>query len=146
MDQTKLLAEYDITVFHDLYDFQIARTILAQLGPAVTVLGDVGCAHGLQEHVGANLLHKHFDLQDGEHVVRHFEGRVAMMRPKRIDSQTENVFPYLWQLAYGSHGKHFYPLEFMAYENHMLPETVEEFTMIANNMRFFVTSRRVCGI
>lgn len=138
MEQTNLflLMEYDACVFHELNDFHIAKTILAQLGPVVNVLGGVVLAHGLQEHIGANLLHKHFSLKDGEYILRRFEGRVAKMRPDRIDSQTGNVRPYLWQLAHGVRGKHFYPLEFVEYESHVLPEATKQFDMIANNDAF----------
>ena len=55
MNNPRLLPEYDSSAFHELYDFHIARTILAQLGPAVTALGDIVCNHMLEEAVAANL-------------------------------------------------------------------------------------------
>jgi hypothetical protein len=82
MNGPRLLPQYDVSVFHKLNDFHIARTILKQLGPAVTALGDVVCSHNLQDAVAANLLHKHFEIADSERIVRDYDGRKAYMKPR----------------------------------------------------------------
>jgi hypothetical protein len=141
MTQPRLLAEYEIDVFHSLYDFHIARTILQQLGPAVAALGDIICKYKLESHVAANLLHKHFDLQDGEYVVRWTEGRYAYMSPRPVASGSDEcILPYLWQLAEGHNGLDFYPLEFATYGAVDARAAKAEIDLIGDNTEFLTES------
>jgi hypothetical protein len=137
VDQPRLLTEYDIDVFHNLYDFHIARTILRQLGPAVSAVGDLICKYKLESHVAVNLLHKHFDLRDSEQVVRWTEGRTAYMSPRLAGECSEGcILPYLWQLADGREGRSFYPLEFATYDATDAGAARAEIRLIAKNTDF----------
>jgi hypothetical protein len=107
------LLPYDVNVFQHLNDFFIARDVLEKHRVSITRLGDIICAHGFERHVGINLLPKHFDIDEGELVVREFEtASVARMRPRMI-ADCPDVIPYVWKLGVGNHGKGFYPLEFI---------------------------------
>lgn len=137
MTYPTLILGYDPSIFDELYDFHIARTILQQLGPAVTSLGDIICEYELHEHVAANLLHKHFSLLKGERVVRETNNGIAYMRPCSYDDNPpENVLPYLWQFADGQQGRHFYPLEFAIYSVEDVEIAKTQIELISSNAQF----------
>ena len=111
-----LVVEFEPSVFHELFDFQIARVILDQLGPAVIALGDVICKHNFHADVAVNLLHKHFDIRNCELVVRKVLDGKAFMQPCTYkDDKSIDLLPYLWQYTAGPRGRHFYPLEYAEY-------------------------------
>jgi hypothetical protein len=110
------LMEYDVDVFERLPRFHVAKEFLKQHSFSRTQLGDIICAYGLESFFGINLLHKHFDVNRDEKVVREFENNVAYMRPYRAGQCPPSV-PYLWQFTSGRHGEGFYPLEFISFDD-----------------------------
>jgi hypothetical protein len=139
MNQPSLLIEYDASVFHELYEFHIARSILKQLGSAITSLGDIVCGYGLQDCVAVNLLHKHFDISDAERIVREYVGRTAYMKPQLTSHLTQGktaILPYLWQYADGRYGPHFYPLEFAEYSGNKTKQAEAEIARVCKSTEF----------
>ena len=139
MSSPSLLLKYDASVFHELYEFHIARSILKQLGLAVTALGDIVCAYGLQDCVAVNLLHKHFDISSDERVVREYVGRTAYLKPRPTSHSGEGttaVLPYLWQYADGRYGPHFYPLEFAEYAGAGIQQAEAEIARVQSSPEF----------
>lgn len=71
------------------------------------------CKHRFEDVIGINLLHKHYDIDDNEVVVRSFHGNKALMRPRLRSEIEQSVVPYLW--AYISNGLSpgWYPVEYV---------------------------------
>ena len=133
----RLVVEFEPSVFHELFDFQIARVILDQLGPAVTALGDVICEHNLHTDVAVNLLHKHFDIRKFEVVVRKIRDGKASIQPyKYKDDKSLDLLPYLWQYTDGPRGRLFYPLEYAEYLPAEIDAATRQIDKIASSKSF----------
>lgn len=59
------------------------------------------------------------------------------MSPQPTDKPPgQSMLPYLWQLAEGRDGLHFYPLEFESYDSHDAPAAKAELDVISQNTEF----------
>jgi hypothetical protein len=115
MDQEEQVSveSYDPRIFDRLSLFRTAKTLLSRNKRYIKILGDVIVTHGLHNRVGVSLLHKHFDLDQDEIVVRTIDAprRVAHARPTL---QHTDAMPYLWKTFRDPSGQlRFAPLEFV---------------------------------
>jgi|SRR5215208_1474186 len=110
------LMDYDVAVFERLERFHVAKGFLEQHRSSITQLGNILCAYGFESFFGINLLHKHFDINRDEKVVRKVDNNIAYMQPCRADQCPPSV-PYLWQFSAGRLGEGFYPLEFISFDD-----------------------------
>ena len=109
-----MLTAYSETAFAELNDFCIARdqagNNLEKIPTLVTLIEE----HQLQQDIAVSMLHKHFDLESGEYLLKDYESeRLAFIRPQS-DRRIGRV-PYLWKYdPSGANGAfHFRPLEFL---------------------------------
>src|SRR5262245_36910574 len=107
-------ATYDVRVFQGLNTEHDAVKSLARQRACLTELGATICAHQLHELIGVSLLHRHFDLQPNERLVREWRGSSFCTEPQTWDRR-EHLTPYLWKLeADCSTRWKWYPLEFVS--------------------------------
>ncbi|WP_157489070.1 hypothetical protein [Pseudofrankia sp. DC12] len=107
-------APYDPNVFDRLNEFYVAKRGLNRSREKLCPLGDIFVRHELFGVLGANLLHKHFNIDDGEVLVRRVSDNSAVTRPERY---RPDLAPYLWRpVAIGEGSWNFYPLEFLPAE------------------------------
>jgi len=108
-----IFSEYNAKVFELLPDFRTAKHSLHMNKECLKELGMVICRHGLQEHVGVSLLHRHFYLSPDERLVKDFIGNEAYIKPSKQNNI--EVVPYLWQFDQGQNleDASYNPLEFV---------------------------------
>lgn len=98
-------------MFNDLPLFQNAKKEIEALRPSLAVLGDIICKNGLENDIGVNLLHRHFELASHEALVKTVFDEYAVISPK--DSIDSSV-PYIFK----AHGDKFLPTEFISVDSH----------------------------
>lgn len=114
--------EYQFEAFGRLNAFAEAKASLRENRDRLTELGSVICKYGFEEHIGINLLHRHFDLRQGERLVRSYHDNRATMKPL-----TDSVYrpPYIWQLEDLPSGlQGLRPLEFLDPSGGTISESV----------------------
>lgn len=135
------LRGYEPSFFHSLADFHDSRSELHRSRDTIAALGSIICKYGYQDVVGVTLLHKHFEIEDDEVIVRRFVAADhALMRPEKTIQALDQAVPYLWGYSLGGdRPPGWYPLEFvewpearcagfelLAYADAMLDEIAEE--------------------
>ena len=126
---------YDPLVYKRLSRFHLAKEMLDGQQENILELGRVIRAHGLEEIIGVNLLHKHFDLRGQEMLVREFDQETASITPWQ-PPYDEQTIPYLWKMARGQDGEAFYPLEFSRYREHCRTEVRSEYEQLSTRSEF----------
>lgn len=129
------IKEYDPMVFSKLHEFHTARVDATRNAESIVELGKVICRHGLERDLGVNLLHKHFDLEPGEVLIRSNRANGSVIKALCTSSINKAV-PYLWQLAQGSDGIGFYPLEFSIPPNELRRACIQSFKALCANADF----------
>lgn len=82
-----MLAEKLHSHFQSLYDFPEATARYHEHSSAVWDLGQVICRHNLEDVIGVALLHKHFDIAEGEQVVRRYQKDSVLISPKAFSDE-----------------------------------------------------------
>jgi hypothetical protein len=104
---------YDPSIFGGLNAIGMAYSLFREREAALGDLGDVICRHGLYDVIGVPLLHRHFELQPHEHLVRQHHGGSFTSRPC-AESTPGDLIPCLWKVGGsprpGEWG--YYPLEY----------------------------------
>ena len=105
---------YNHRIFHELKGFSLAQKRLNESKEKLLELGSVICRHKLHKIVGISLLHKHFDLQPNERLVRKSIDNIHYVRPQ-IQESCDCLIPYLWKVGqnYSLGQWSYYPLEFV---------------------------------
>jgi hypothetical protein len=127
--------DYDVGVFQQLNDFQIARSYLEHGRDYVTELGELICHYGLHRIVGVTLLHKHFEISDDELVVREFVDNVSYMKPWKLD-QLPRLLPYLWKVEITDGRAGYFPLEFCEYPSNVRSEAQRDLELLDGSTAF----------
>lgn len=106
--------KFDPEIFAKLPDFPEAKKALEKEKDKIRLLGDVICKWDLQEYLGVNLLHKHFELFRDEQMVKSYDKQKneAYVKPEKIDQTRKS---YFYQVA-SNDGFVFEPLEFFRLE------------------------------
>ena len=114
METTDGLDVYRPQMFESLPEFHLARNELEVHRPSIDMVGGVIVDHGFDDVLAVNLLHKHFELDEDEILVRSFvdESR-AVMRPWKRSVAEGRTTPYLWRYAVHDGEWAWFPLEFL---------------------------------
>jgi hypothetical protein len=103
---------YDYTIVNSLPEFDEAKDRIARRHDQLLELGDVICRYRLHEDVGLCLLHRHFDLADGERLVGVYDEDDYVVGVASRDDWT-GVVPSVWRVEHaGADGWGYRPLEF----------------------------------
>jgi hypothetical protein len=109
-----MLTAYSQPAFAELDDFCIARDRADENLEKIPALVDTIEKHQLGQSIAVSMLHKHFDLDRNEYLLKDYESeKLAFIKPQS-DPRTARV-PYLWKYDANS-GKgpyNFRPLEFL---------------------------------
>jgi hypothetical protein len=97
-DRTTTTIPYSTHAFNALPEFGDSKARFSQKQHVLDELGRIIRRHGLQKHVGAALIHKHFPLQAGERVVESVSTTHSILRAVDTSDETALV-PYLWHLS-----------------------------------------------
>ena len=108
------IASYDSSISSSLPDFRTASHSLDRMRGSLQVLGKIICRYCLQEYIGIMLLHKHFSILPDEHLIKHFVGNRAYIKPYS-QPINDNVVPCAWKFERNQTTgfQSFYPLEFV---------------------------------
>jgi hypothetical protein len=110
-----IFGNYLPEMFDALPQFHLARDELEQHRRAIDEIGKIICAHGFEDVLGINLLHKHFELRSDEIIVRSFiDDSECRMRPEPLSAAESWAIPYLWRYAELDGAWSWRPLEFLA--------------------------------
>ena len=106
-----VINKYDSRVFSNLLDFHIVEKLFNGKDFLVEELGSVIIEHNMEKVVGVSLLHKHFELNINEKLVRCFLNNKMKISPK-VSFFIEAI-PYMW--AFSKNG--LFPIEFLEESN-----------------------------
>jgi hypothetical protein len=104
---------YQPDVYNQLNVFSTSKALLPRYKKYLACLGHVIVRHKLHDRLGISLLHKHFDLNNDEILLRHIDKghNCAYMEPAK---QASAATPYLWKPVRGPEGQwSFFPLEYL---------------------------------
>ncbi len=93
----------DAAVFHNRFQhlntFNQAKEQLKTVSKEdhLKSLGRIICDHRFEDYVGVSLLHRHFDINAGEVIVKRFHGRRASIKPESW-GLADHLIPYLWRI------------------------------------------------
>jgi len=104
---------YDNHQFNSLPDFETASGRPATVLEKAQLCGRVVCRYGCHELVAIGLLHKHFDLEPSERLVRTVGRDRRAFAVPRVVASSEDVLPWIWRFGDGASGPGWYPLEFV---------------------------------
>ncbi len=90
--------------------FDLARQVVDRGQESVGSIGDVICAHGLHDILGVGLLHKHFEMNRTEALVRRGATDGTLARPEM--APLHRLLPYVWKYDERASGGDWLPLEF----------------------------------
>ncbi|MED3090958.1 hypothetical protein, partial [Bacillus toyonensis] len=76
------ISGYNPLIFANLYEFEIAKSLLEQYRQKIDEMGLIIKKHNLQQDIGVGLLHKHFNLFKNEVVVRHYSDNKITIKPE----------------------------------------------------------------
>lgn len=128
-----MLTAYKSDVFDALDVFEAARDQLGQSQDVLPELGEVIRQHGLNQHVGISLLHKHFDLAETERLVEEFADNHAYIKPT---TDCTDLLPYMWKVEQDQTQQwHWVPLEFVR-RTDAVTAAVERAAAVADNPAF----------
>jgi len=94
-------------MFNDLPLFQDAKLEIEALRPSIAALGEIICKYNLEDQIGVNLLHRHFNLEPNELVVKTTYCDHAVVAPQ---SRVEGVIPYMFSVTQDG----FEPVEYLS--------------------------------
>jgi hypothetical protein len=83
-------------MFNELPLFRNAKQEIESLRPALAQLGDIIVRHNLEEDIGINLLHRHFDLESGEILLKEVFDDHAVIAPRAASTPAT---PYLFKVT-----------------------------------------------
>ena len=78
--------------FNQLPLFQDAKEHIQLLSPAIAHIGSVLCALDIEKEIGVNLLHRHFDMNQDEYLVKHIHPEKSIIRPERCTDALPYIF------------------------------------------------------
>lgn len=108
------MGQYNHAVFSSLNSFEKARELLPVYKPKLSEIGVLLCQHGLEKQLAVCLLHKHFELDPNERLVKDFVEDGAVVLPTMLSSELK-LIPYVWKFDFASdvQGFNYRPLEFL---------------------------------
>ena len=98
-------------MFNNLPLFQDAKKEIEALRPSLAILGDIICKNGLENDIGVNLLHRHFELSPHEALVKTVYDEYAVISPK---NSVDSSVPYIFKVRETG----FFPTEFISVSSH----------------------------
>ncbi|MBO3459542.1 hypothetical protein G7B40_033400 [Aetokthonos hydrillicola Thurmond2011] len=105
-------ANYDFKIFNELDDLEVANQRAQENLEKLAYIGNIICHYGLHEIVGVCLLHRHFNLQLDERVVREIVDNKFSIKPE-AKANWDCVTPYSWKIKKNQLLEFtYYPLEF----------------------------------
>lgn len=110
---------YSSSVYQNLPTFREAQKQLELHRNKIDVMGDVICQHDMHQEIGITLLHKHFDLECNEILVRKFQNNSFSIYPQKTNQ--EEVIPYMWIFKQENAKWSIYPTEFITFSDKTLP-------------------------
>ncbi|MDG1634182.1 MULTISPECIES: hypothetical protein [Bacillus] len=108
------ISGYNPLIFANLYEFEIAKSLLEQYRHKIDEMGLIIKKHNLQQDIGVGLLHKHFNLFKNEVVVRHYSDNKITIKPE-VHPDYEMV-PYVFGFSKTTEKGELqlFPLEFIS--------------------------------
>lgn len=140
------IQEYGHANFQRLNDFDVSKKSLEQLAIHIARVGEIICGHNMQHLLGVNLLHKHFQLDENEFLLKKIDKRTntAQIKPTGVQDLACGV-PYLWSFSKYSDGKHgMYPLEYVVDDGSIsdrVLQILENHTALASISEYIVANR-----
>ena len=104
---------YDTHQFNTLPDFETAKSRPRSVLDQAQRCGRILCRYGCHDLLAVGLLHKHFDLEPGEQLVRTVPHPAQAYAVPRIVKSTDEVLPWMWRFGAGVAGLGWYPLEYV---------------------------------
>jgi len=107
------IVDYSHEVFTSLSDFQNAKNYSKISRDIIIQLGDIICKYKLHNKIGLCLLHKHFDINKNERLIRKVNNNIALTTP--CFSSNKKMVCFMWKIEEGNNdqAKTIYPLEFI---------------------------------
>lgn len=104
---------YETFQFNSLPDFELASRRPDSVLRMAQSCGRVLCRYGCQELLAICLLHKHFDLEPNERLVRTLGRRKRAHAVPIATKAAGDVIPWIWRFSEGTSGPGWYPLEYV---------------------------------
>lgn len=128
---------YSTIAFNTLPEFQESKARFDAKHYVLDELGTIIRQHGLQRYVGVALIHKHFDLQDGERVVERVDANGSILQPV-LETDESVLTPYLWHLSRLDDVRfQWTPMEFVLSDN--VPAQVNDLAREFPSRKSFIT-------
>lgn len=112
-------------LFNNLPLFQDAKKEIESLRPSLAILGDIICKNGLEQEIGINLLHRHFELSSHEALVKTIHDEYAVISPTKIDA---SLTPYIFR----AQNDGFAPTEFISEGSHFYKDVKSKQALLKN--------------
>jgi len=129
--QTMVLADYSSQRYHALMGIKDATYAHTHTSfETLRSLGDTICRHGLEKNVGVCLLHKHFAVDQSEHLVRHYSNRECRIKPEAASAKN---IPCVWGMTVRGEDQ-LVPIEFT--NAGCSPEAVDELRLVEGQKTF----------
>lgn len=114
------IASYNAAAYNRLISHETAHSInKATYLPLLEQGGKLICDYGLQDRLGITLLHKHYDVDEGqnERLVRTFNpsmpGYVQQTSPRKAADVRTECIPLFWKCEVDNRQATWYPYEFL---------------------------------
>ena len=104
---------YDARQFNALPDFEMAKCRPRAVLEQAQRCGRILCRYGCHDLLAVGLLHKHFDLEPGERLVRTVLDPTHAYAVPRVVGRSDEVLPWMWRFGDGADGVGWYPLEYV---------------------------------
>jgi hypothetical protein len=113
MQGTIKTSKYNSAVYSSLSDFVTAKKYSYTSLDILLELGKIICKYSLHKHIGLCLLHKHFEIDQDEVLVRKIINNAALTSPQTCPQS--GLISYMWKIGKTCNDNRtvFFPLEFV---------------------------------
>ena len=113
MKKSVAFLDYCSTTYDSLLEFQEAKLNSYTSNKKIIQLGNIICEYGLQDKIGLCLLHKHFNINSDEVLLRKVIRNCAVTSPTSF--LKKQLIPYMWKIDGNFDSEHYNlcPLEFV---------------------------------
>lgn len=105
------LKHFDTNDFNQIPDYWDIKYKSEWLEEQAPKFGEIICKHGLHSVFGVALLHRHFNLNENERLIRNYTSSEFSVSCGRRD-YAENTIPYIWRSRRNGSGTDLFPLEY----------------------------------
>ena len=112
IEATSRFKGYSVQNFNSIVHFDNVRERSDWLHENASIFGSVICKHGLHDVFGVGLVHKHFDLNPEEYLVRNYTTTRFSVSLGSISS-SDKLIPYMWRFDDQEYPAKLIPLEFV---------------------------------